>query len=175
MFLEDPGIPMDNNRSERTLRGPVISRQRRFGPGGPAGAKPAGHLLSVLQTARVAGLNPYRCPQDWLDAYARNRGQAPSDLSPWLPWEMDEQRMEEPRAPPIRCWTPANGPPAAALAPAPGSTVPRAACPPAEANSRVSLRHSPTFSGWSPNAASEPTLHLRAAPSLPWSSRGPVS
>ncbi len=85
VFLEDPGIPMDNNRSEWTLRGPVISRQRRFGPGGPARAKTAGRLLSVLQTARVAGLNPYRCPQDWLDAYARNRGQAPSDLSPWLP------------------------------------------------------------------------------------------
>ncbi len=34
VFLEDPGIPTDNNRSEWTLRGPVISRQRRFGPGG---------------------------------------------------------------------------------------------------------------------------------------------
>ncbi len=127
VFLEDPAIPMDNNYAERTLRGPVISRRLSFGSGGPAGAETAGRLLSVLQTARVAGLNPYRYMLDWLDACARNRGQAPSELSPWLPWEMDEQRIEELRAPPIRWWTPANGPPAAAPADAPDSTFPPAA------------------------------------------------
>ena len=127
VFLEDPGIPMDNNLSERTLRGPVISRRLSFGSGGPAGAKTAGRLLSVLHTAQLAGLNPYSYMLDWLDACARNRGQAPSDLSPWLPWEMDKQRMEELRAPPERWWTPANGPPAAASAQAPDRTFPRAA------------------------------------------------
>ncbi len=82
VFLEDPAIPMDNNYSERTLRGPVISRRLSFGSGGPAGAETAGRLLSVLQTAKQVGLNPYRYMLDWLDACARNRGQAPSELSP---------------------------------------------------------------------------------------------
>ncbi len=127
VFLEDPAIPMDNNYSERTLRGPVISRRLSFGSGGPAGAETAGRLLSVLQTAKQAGLNAYRYMLDWLDACARNRGQAPSDLSPWLPWEMDEQRIEELRAHPIRWWTPANGPPATAPADAPDSTFLHAA------------------------------------------------
>ncbi len=129
VFLEDPTIPMDNNRSERILRGPVISRRLSFRSGGPAGAKTAGHLLSVPQTAKQAGLNPYRYMLDWLDACACNRGQAPSDLSPWLTWEMDEQRVEALRAPPIRRWTPANGPPAAAPAHASGSTLARSLTP----------------------------------------------
>ena len=87
-FLEDPRIPMDNNGSERILRGPAISRHVNFGSGGPAGAKAARCLLSMLATAHLAGLNVYRYLLDWLDACARNEGQAPADLSPWLPWEM---------------------------------------------------------------------------------------
>ena len=100
VFLDDPRVPMENNLSERTLRGPVISRYLSFGSGGPNGAKTAGLLLSVLETVRLAGLNAYTWVHDWLEACARNRGQPPADLRPWLPWEMSAERKRELRAPP---------------------------------------------------------------------------
>ena len=100
VFLDDPRVPMENNLSERTLRGPVISRYLSFGSGGPNGAKTAGLLLGVLETVRLAGLNTYTWVHDWLEACARNRGQPPTDLRPWLPWEMSAERKCELRAPP---------------------------------------------------------------------------
>ena len=99
-FLDDPRVPMDNNLPERTLRGPVISRYLSFGSGGPQGAKTAGLLLGVLETVRLAGLNAYTWVHDWLEACARNRGQPPADLRPWLPWEMSAERQRQLRAPP---------------------------------------------------------------------------
>ncbi|MDE0104661.1 MAG: hypothetical protein OXN89_19980 [Bryobacterales bacterium] len=91
---------MDNNRPERTVRGPVTWRYVCLGSGGPNGAKAAGPLLSVMQTAHWAGLNPYRYMLVWLNVCEGNRGQAPADLSPWLPWEIDKRRMEALRPPP---------------------------------------------------------------------------
>ena len=110
---------MDNNRPKRTVRGPAIWRCVCLDSSGPNGAKAAASLLSVMQTAHMAGLNPYQYMLVWLNACARNRGQAPADLSPWLPWEMGKQRMEALRAPREHWWTPASGPPASQATPGP--------------------------------------------------------
>ena len=93
-FVADPRIPLDNNLSERVLRGPVIARGTSFGSGGPDGARAAGLLFGVLATIRLAGLNPYAWMLDWLAACARHGGQAPPQLDPWLPWRMSESRRE---------------------------------------------------------------------------------
>ena len=53
-FVADPRIPLDNNLSERILRGPVIARYTSFGSGGPDGARAAGLLFGVLATVRLA-------------------------------------------------------------------------------------------------------------------------
>ena len=50
---------MENNLSERTLRGPVISRYLKFSSGGPNGTKTTVLLLGVLETGRLAGLNAF--------------------------------------------------------------------------------------------------------------------
>ena len=103
-FLDDPRIPLDNNLSERVLRGPVIARYTSFGSGGPDGARAAGLLFGVLATVRLAGLNPYTWMLDWLAACARHGGQAPPQLAPWLPWRMSQQRREQlSQAPPQWC------------------------------------------------------------------------
>ena len=94
-FVADPRIPLDNNASERVLRGPVIARYTSFGSGGPDGARAAGLLFGVLATVRLAGLNPYTWMLDWLAACARNGNQAPQDLDAWLPWRLSEQRREQ--------------------------------------------------------------------------------
>ena len=103
-FLGEPRIPLDNNLSERVLRGPVIARYTSFGSGGPDGARAAGLLFGVLATVRLAGLNPYAWMLDWLAACARHGGQAPPQLAPWLPWRMSQQRREQlSQAPPQWC------------------------------------------------------------------------
>ena len=71
-FAADLRIPIDNNASERALRGPVIARLTSFGSGGPDGARAAGLLFGVLATVRMAGLNLYAFVLDWLGACARN-------------------------------------------------------------------------------------------------------
>ena len=94
-FVADPRIPLDNNSSERVLRGPVIARYTSFGSGGPDGARAAGLLFGVLATVRLAGLNPYAWMLDWLAACARHGNQAPQQLDAWLPWRLSEQRREQ--------------------------------------------------------------------------------
>ena len=93
--VADPRIPLDNNLSERVLRGPVIARYTSFGSGGPDGARAAGLLFGVLTTVRLAGLNPYTWMLDWLAACARHGNKAPQQLDPWLPWRLSEQRREQ--------------------------------------------------------------------------------
>ena len=104
-FVADPRIPLDNNASERVRRGPVIARSTSFGSGGPDGARAAGLLFGVLATVRIAGLNPYAWMLDWLAACARNGGQAPQQLDPWLPWRMSEQRRAQLSQAPVE-WVP---------------------------------------------------------------------
>ena len=44
-----------------------------------------GLLFGVLATVRLNGLNPYTWVLDYLGACARNRGEPPQELDPWLP------------------------------------------------------------------------------------------
>ena len=101
VFLRDPRAPLDNNACERVLRGPVIARYTSFGSGGPHAASMTGLLFGVFATVRLNGLNPYTWVLDYLGACARNRGEPPKELAPWLPWRMDEQRLQELRRPPV--------------------------------------------------------------------------
>ncbi|MDE0102322.1 MAG: transposase [Bryobacterales bacterium] len=91
-FVDDPSVPMDNNASERAVRGPVIARKLSFWSGGPTGAETAASLFSVLETVRMNGLNPYTWMQDYLGACARGRGDPRGALDPWLPWRMGRAR-----------------------------------------------------------------------------------
>ena len=126
VFLSDPRVPMDNNACERVLRGPVIARYSSFGSGGPHGAHMTGVLFGVLATVRLNGLNPYTWVLDYLAACARNRGAPPRDLTPWLPWQMDEQRQQELRRPPVG-WQGTSQRPTSAPADEPPKTLPLAA------------------------------------------------
>ena len=49
-------------------------------------------LFSILQTIVLWGLNPRHWLQDFLTACAENGGQPLTDLTPFLPWTMDEAR-----------------------------------------------------------------------------------
>ena len=58
LFLENPKIPLDNNAAERVLRGPVVGRKNFYGNRSRRGAKVAAILYSIIETAKLNGLDP---------------------------------------------------------------------------------------------------------------------
>ena len=99
VFLERPSVPMDNNASERALRGPVIGRRLSFGSDSEAGARFTAMMYSVLGTLSLNGIDTLRWLEAWLTACAEKSGRAPGDLSAWLPWSMGAERRRTLMAP----------------------------------------------------------------------------
>ena len=99
VFVDKPQVPMDNNAAERALRGPVIGRRLSFGSDGETGARFTALLYSVVATLKTNGIDVRRWLETWLQACAKNGGQPPDDLSPWLPWSMSEERRRALMAP----------------------------------------------------------------------------
>jgi transposase len=95
VFVEHPEVPLDNNTAERALRGPVVGRKNYRGSGAVWSGELAAMLFSVFQTLCLWDINP----RLWLEAYlagcARAGGEAPPDLSDYLPWRMTEARRKE--------------------------------------------------------------------------------
>lgn len=57
-FLDDGRIPLDNNRVERALRKPVLGRKNHFCSRSERGARTTAILYSLVETARLNGLDP---------------------------------------------------------------------------------------------------------------------
>jgi transposase len=87
-FLDDPRIPMDNNASERRVRGPALGRKNYYGSGALWSGRLAAMLFSLLATLSMAGLNVRAWLTDYLKSCAESGGRAPSDITPFLPWTM---------------------------------------------------------------------------------------
>jgi transposase len=94
VFVEYPEVPMDNNAVERTERGPVVGRKNYYGSGAVWSGQLAALLFSLLATLRLAELNP----RSWLTAYltacAAAGGQAPADVSAYLPWNLSAEQRD---------------------------------------------------------------------------------
>ena len=57
-FLEDPRIPLDNNALERAQRGLVVGRKNHYGSRSQRGAEVAALLYSLMESAKLAGVEP---------------------------------------------------------------------------------------------------------------------
>jgi transposase len=57
-FLDDPDIPLDNNATERALRGLVIGRKNHYGSKSLRGTQVAALFYSLLESAKLAGIEP---------------------------------------------------------------------------------------------------------------------
>ena len=58
-YLEDGRLEIDNNRSERAVKPFVIGRKNWLFAGNHQGAIAGANLLSLIETAKIHGLNPY--------------------------------------------------------------------------------------------------------------------
>jgi hypothetical protein len=84
-FVDDPRIPLDNNATERGIRGPVVGRKNYYGSKSRRGTQVAATLYSILETAKLHGVNP----AEYLYAaiVAADRGVA------LMPWEFANARQ----------------------------------------------------------------------------------
>lgn len=57
-FLENPRIPLDNNHTERAIRGPVVGRKNFYGSRSRRGAEVAATFYTVFETAKALHLDP---------------------------------------------------------------------------------------------------------------------
>jgi len=92
VFIENPEVPMDNNRGENSIRTPVNGRKNYYGSGSIWSAQLAAMLFAILQTLVLWGINPRHWLRSYLTACAENGAGAPQDIDPFLPWAMDERR-----------------------------------------------------------------------------------
>lgn len=77
-FVQDARVPLDNNATERGIRGPVVGRKNHYGSKSRRGTEVAATLYSILETAKLYRINP----AEYLHAavVAADRGVA---LLPW--------------------------------------------------------------------------------------------
>jgi transposase len=57
-FIDDPGVPLDNNAAERALRGPVVGRKNHYGSRSLRGTEVAAAFYTLCETARLVGVDP---------------------------------------------------------------------------------------------------------------------
>ena len=79
-FVDDPRIPLDNNSTERGIRGPVVGRKNHYGSKSRSGTEVASICYSLLETAKLHDVDV----REYLRAaiLAADRGEV------LLPWNM---------------------------------------------------------------------------------------
>src|SRR5690606_23293242 len=70
-FAHDPRIPLDNNATERGIRGPVVGRRNHFGSKSQRGTVVASILYSLAETAKLNRLSPAKYIADAVRAARR--------------------------------------------------------------------------------------------------------
>jgi transposase len=79
-FLKDARIPLDNNATERGIRGPVVGRKNHYGSKSRRGTEVASLFYSLLETAKLHGVDPARYLRDAALANACGDVHLPGDL-----------------------------------------------------------------------------------------------
>jgi transposase len=97
-----PMIGLDNNKAERAIRGPVVTRKNARGSHNDDSARLAATVWTVTATAQMAGLNVLTWLTAYLDACGRNNGKPLSgpDLERFLPWNADPKDLHTWAQPP---------------------------------------------------------------------------
>ena len=92
-FLDDGRICRTNNAAERALRGFALGRKAWLFAGSDRGAERAAAMVTLIETAKLNGIDP----QAWLaDVLARIADHAVHKLDELLPWNWatDQERRK---------------------------------------------------------------------------------
>ena len=83
LFLDDGRVAIDNNPAERALRPVALTRKNALFAGSDAGGETLADAMTLIETAKLSGLNP----QAYLtDVLARINDHLITRLDELLPW-----------------------------------------------------------------------------------------
>ena len=75
LFLDDPAVAIDNNAAERAIRPLVIGRRNWTFAGSDRGAENAATIMTIIETAKLCGLNPQTYIADLLNRLPDSQNQ----------------------------------------------------------------------------------------------------
>jgi hypothetical protein len=81
--FDDGRLNLDNNPAERALRGVAIGRKNYLFAGSDAGGRRAAAMYSLIETAKLNGINPQAYLTDVLSRIADHPAKRLADLLPW--------------------------------------------------------------------------------------------
>ena len=93
LFLEDGTVAIDNNAAERAIRPITLGRRNWLFAGSDAGGENAADILSLIETAKLCGVNPENYLADVLARINDHMVNRIAELLPWN-WKPLEQRRE---------------------------------------------------------------------------------
>ncbi len=80
-FLGDARIPLDNNGTERGIPGPVVGRKNHYGSKSRRGTEVAATFYSLIETAKLVGIDPAKYLRAAALADARGEVLLPADMA----------------------------------------------------------------------------------------------
>jgi transposase len=95
VFLDDPRIPLDNNRAERLMRNPAMGRKNYYGSGAEWAGRLAMMMFSIVATLKLWKINPRLWLTWYLESCANAGGKAPADINEFLPWNLSDKRRTD--------------------------------------------------------------------------------
>lgn len=81
--FDDGWIALDNNPAERALRSVAIGRKNYLFAGSERGAERAAAFYTLIETAKLSGLDPEACLRDVLTRLADHPAKRLAELLPW--------------------------------------------------------------------------------------------
>lgn len=81
VFVKDVRVPLDNNATERGIRGPVVGRRNHFGSKTSLGTDVASIFYSLIETAKLVGVNPAAYLLEAARAHDRGEILLPQDFA----------------------------------------------------------------------------------------------
>jgi len=83
LFLEDGRVAIDNNPAERALRPIGIGRKNWLFAGADSGAETLARAMTIIETAKMNGLDPQAYLADVLDRIHDHKNNRLDELLPW--------------------------------------------------------------------------------------------
>lgn len=93
-YLDDPSLPIDNNFDEQQIRPWATGRKNRLFAGTLLAGQRAAAIMSLVQTAKLNGHDPYVYLRNVLERLPTQPARRISELLPYQ-WQTAQQRTEQ--------------------------------------------------------------------------------
>ncbi len=91
LFLDNGRVAIDNNAAERAIKPVVIGRKNWMFAGSDSGAEILADAMTIIETAKMSGLNPEAYLTDVLARINDHMNPRLGELLPWN-WEQEQTR-----------------------------------------------------------------------------------